>query len=87
MKRLQVFSQKSCESCDALKKFLQEMRIEFVDIDILSNHWAAELMIKNRLKTVPQIFFQDHLFLPGGYRTISTMQRYEILERMNSLGD
>lgn len=85
MNQLQLFTLKNCEGCENLKQYLSSIGIEYVTVDIGVNQWAAQLMKENQLKTVPQIFFQDQIFVRGGFRSIKTMRKDEIINRMKSL--
>lgn len=82
MNQLQLFTVKNCDGCENLKKYLRSVGIEYTNVDVTHNRWAAELMKKYQLKTVPQIFYMDKIFVRGGYRSIKTMRKHEIQSRM-----
>ncbi len=46
MKSVKVYSTPSCSKCKALKKFLGEKGIEYMDINVASNTAAAQEMIE-----------------------------------------
>lgn len=85
MNQLQLFTVKNCEGCENLKNYLRSIDIEYTVVDIFHNRWAAELMRKYQLKTVPQVFYLDQVFVRGGYRSIKTMRKHEIEDRMTKL--
>jgi glutaredoxin len=82
MKTLYVYTKKGCGGCVAVKNFLTELKIPFVELDINFNRSAAEKLNRDGHKVVPQIYADDKLFMPGGWNTIKTMRRHEILERL-----
>ncbi len=46
MKKIRVFSTKSCSYCVILKQFLNDKKIEFEDIDVAENEEARKEMIE-----------------------------------------
>ena len=84
-KRLQLFSARDCAACHLLKRYLDRNDIAYVDVDVNANRWAASLMNDRGLKTVPQIFYRDQLFVPGAQYSLQTMTKNEIYERMEKL--
>ena len=82
MKTLYVYTKKGCGGCIAVKNFLNELEIPFVELDIGHNQLANEKIQKDGHRFVPQIYADDKLFMPGGWNTIKTMRRHEILARL-----
>lgn len=82
MKTLYVYSRNGCGGCVAVKNFLKELEIPFVELNVDFNRVANEKLKRDGHRFVPQIYADDKLFMPGGWNTIRTMRRHEIMERL-----
>lgn len=82
MKTLYVYTRAGCGGCVAVKTFLSELEIPFVELNVDRNPAAAKKLQRDGHRFVPQIYADDKLFMPGGWNTIRTMRRHEILERL-----
>lgn len=81
MKKLTVVTNKNCHNCNLLKEFLTFYQIPFDNVDSTSP-LGRNLLMQHNLKVVPQIFVDQSLFVVGGYRTVKTMRKQEILDRI-----
>jgi glutaredoxin len=82
MKTLYVYTRNGCGGCVAVKNFLKGLEIPFVELNVTFNRVANEKLKRDGHKFVPQIYANDILFMPGGWNTIKTMRRHEILEKL-----
>lgn len=82
MKTLYVYTKKTCSGCNALKKFLDELYIPYVERDIDVDAAAYKKLRDDRHQTVPQVYADDQLFVRGGWNSIKTMRRDEIIDRL-----
>lgn len=73
---------KHCKGCRDLADHLNAVGVDYVIVDIQKNKQAAQLMLKYQIKTVPQIFYEGQIFVRGGLRSIKTMRKNEIINRM-----
>ena len=56
MAKVKIYSTPTCPYCKMAKEFLTQKGVEFEDIDVSTNHEAAQEMIKKSGQTgVPQI--------------------------------
>ena len=62
---LTVYSKEVCPYCVKAKNFLQLKKIPFQEIDVVKNPDAREKLVSMGLRTVPQIFVNDQLFVEG----------------------
>lgn len=82
MKQLTIVTNKNCHNCNLLKEFLIFYQIPYENVDA-STVVGNSLLKTYKLSVVPQIFVDNKLFVPGGYRTIKTMRKQEILDRIS----
>lgn len=82
MKQLTIVTNKNCHNCNLLKDFLEFYQIPYENVGAQTDagNW---LLKKYKMSTVPQVFINGQLFVPGGYRTIKTMRKQEILDRIS----
>lgn len=62
MKKYTIITSEFCTYCNTAKNIMKQHNIAYEEVDIMD---AMDLMQKNNLRTVPQIFIDDKL-LPGG---------------------
>ena len=85
MKKITLYSTRTCGFCRAVKSLLDDKGISYEEIDISSDpELRGEMMTKaNGLRTVPQIFINDaHL---GGFSDLYSLQQSGTLDKL--LGD
>lgn len=64
---LTVYSKYVCPHCVNAKNWLKMKKIPFREVNIQEDDAARERMLAMGLRTVPQIFIGDELFVEGGY--------------------
>ena len=85
MKKITLYSSRTCGFCRAAKNLLDEKGISYKEIDISSDpELRGQMMTKaNGSRTVPQIFINDaHL---GGFSDLYSLQQSGTLDKL--LGD
>ena len=85
MKKITLYSSRTCGFCRAAKNLLDEKGISYKEIDISSDpELRGQMMTKaNGNRTVPQIFINDaHL---GGFSDLYSLQQSGTLDKL--LGD
>lgn len=64
---LTVYSKTVCPYCVNAKNWLKMKKIPFTEVNVEEDTKARERMQALGLRTVPQIFIGDELFVEGGY--------------------
>ena len=85
MKKITLYSNRTCGFCRAAKNLLDDKGISYIEIDISSDpELRGQMMSKaNGRRTVPQIFINDaHL---GGFSDLYSLQQSGTLDKL--LGD
>lgn len=82
MKTLYVYTRAGCAGCIHVKNFLNRLEIPFVELNVDRNRAALEKLYRDGHQFVPQIYADDKLLMPGGWKTIKTMRRDEILDKL-----
>ena len=85
MKKITLYSTRTCGFCRAAKSLLDDKGISYKEIDISSDpELRGQMMTKaNGSRTVPQIFINDaHL---GGFYDLYSLQQSGTLDKL--LGD
>ena len=85
-----VYSKNNCAYCVQAKNYLSSKNINFREINIEQDPDAREFIIKQGLRTMPQIFMDGKIFVEGGWAGLSKMTAEDILseiELRNSLAD
>jgi len=82
MKTLFLYSKNGCGACIEAKKFLTNLEIPFKEIDVERNKTALNKLHADGHKYVPQFYADDYLFMRGGWNTVRTMRKHEILDRL-----
>lgn len=83
MNKLKLITLFDCESCKIIKDLLNEKQIEFDEVNFYKDFDAQVTMFEKGIKDVPQLFVKNKLIIRGGYNTIKTMTRDEIIDRIN----
>jgi len=73
-----------CPYCVQAKNFLTLKKIEFSEVDIAKDEFAKQKLVDMGLRTVPQIFLGDSLFVEGGFSGLSSLSDTEINNRLRN---
>lgn len=79
---LTVYSKNNCPHCDNAKDYLRRCGIEFQEINIEQDHEARAFIVDQGLRTVPQIFQDQRILIPGGWQALSRMTTQDIRAAM-----
>lgn len=80
---LTVYSKNNCPFCVQAKNLLKAKNIEFKEIKIDEDSQAKEFILEQGHRTVPQIYFNDKLFVEGGFQGLSKLTEDQIKEKLN----
>lgn len=84
MKKLIIYTKSGCQYCAAAKAFLSEKAIEYVEVDIIKHPEKADWLREQGFKTLPVIFIDEEPLINGGWTTLKTMRKHEIMERLEA---
>ena len=82
MKTLSIYTKQGCSYCAQAKEHLNKLGITYEEVDVVSTPGARERLLAEGHKTLPVLYAGDQLLVPGGYTTLKTMRKDEILERL-----
>jgi glutaredoxin len=87
---LTIYSKNNCPFCVMAKNYLSSHNIAFREINIEEDTAAREFVQQQGLRTVPQIFMDNKIFVQGGWSGLSKMTAEEIrseIDLRDSLAD
>ena len=79
---LTIYSKNNCAYCVQAKNLLSRKNIEFQEVKIDENIDAKEFILKQGHKTVPQIYYNDQLFVEGGYSGLAKLSDQELRQKL-----
>ena len=79
---IKIFSKPACPFCDMAKNYLRQNGFEFQEIDISQDVQARDFIASQGHRTVPQIYFEDRCFVPGGWQGLKDLSRDDIEQRL-----
>ncbi|MEM7008952.1 MAG: glutaredoxin 3 [Thermodesulfobacteriota bacterium] len=81
MTKVVIYTSTYCGYCRAAKGLLNNKGVEFVEIDLTSDHeLRMELVEKHKWRTVPIITINDKLI--GGYDELAALEREGELDKL-----
>ena len=81
MTKIEVYTSTYCGYCNAAKDLLKNKGVEFVEIDLTTDHeLRIELVEKHNWRTVPIIIINDNLV--GGYDELIALERKGQLDQL-----
>ncbi len=84
MKPLTLYTKPGCQYCAAAKQYLNESGIDYVEIDISIHEDKADWLREKGFKTLPVIYACEEPLINGGWNTLKTMRKHEIMERLET---
>lgn len=81
---LTVYSKYVCPHCVNAKNWLKMKKIPFTEVNVQEDDAARERMLAMGLRTVPQIFIGDELFVEGGYSGLIKLSDDDLQLRLSS---
>jgi glutaredoxin 3 len=79
---LTVYSKPTCPYCDMAKNYLRDNSIAFVEIDVQQDPAALEFIRAEGHRTVPQIYLNGRVFVPGGWQGLSSLTPEQIQQEL-----
>jgi glutaredoxin-like protein NrdH len=80
-----VYTKPRCGYCDASKTLLDSHDIEYSTIDITEYPQAMNMLMEAGHRTMPQIYWNDQVFVEGGYNGLSKYTGAELHDKINLL--
>ena len=77
---IKLFSKPNCHYCDSAKQYLDNLQIEYDDIDITKNPMDHSFIVREGHRTVPQFYQDDNLLFEGGYQELIKYSKEQINE-------
>jgi glutaredoxin len=82
-----IYSKPLCPYCDGAEHYLNQNGFEFKRINIVEDSNALEFVKSQGHKTVPQIYYNNHLLVEGGYDGLRKLMPFEIEKRIKDYAD
>ena len=82
MRTLYLYSKSGCGACHDAKQFLTKLEIPFIEINVEQDKAALTKLYKDGHQYVPQFYADGQLLMRGGWKTVKTMRKHEILDRL-----
>jgi glutaredoxin-like protein NrdH len=82
MKTLTIYTKPGCQYCAAAKQYLNEQGIAYNEVDITLNEDKADWLRNQGFRSLPVIYAGDEPLINGGWTTLKTMRKHEIMERL-----
>lgn len=82
---IEIYSQQGCAHCEHAKNYLRSHGLDFTEIDITNNDAARQFLRDQGHRSLPQIYHDGRLLIPGGWTRLNTMTKNDILHMINTL--
>ncbi len=82
MKTLTIYTKPGCQYCTAAKQYLDQNGINYNEVDVTQHEDKIEWLRNQGFKTLPVIFAGEEPLINGGWNTLKTMRKHEIIERL-----
>lgn len=76
--KIEVYTTSYCPFCDAAKRLLKSLGLDFTEINVDDPEKKEALKQKTGWRTVPQIFIDGKMI--GGYQELAEMERKGLLK-------
>lgn len=83
MKTLTLYTKPGCTYCAQAKDHLTKLEIAYEEVDITKDDAKRNWLMSQGHKTLPVLYVEEKLLVPGGFNGLKTMRREEILERLS----
>ena len=81
---LTVYSKHVCPHCVNAKNWLRMKKIPFTEVNVQEDDAARERLQAMGLRTVPQIFIGNELFVEGGYSGLIKLSDDDLQIRLST---
>ena len=79
---LTLYSKSRCPFCDHAKSYLRNNQIPFAEVDIEQDTNAGEFLRAEGHRTVPQIYLNGRLLVPGGWQGLSNISPQDLRDEI-----
>jgi len=79
---LTVYTKNDCPYCIMAKGLLESQNVEFEMVNIEHDTEAREKIVNAGLRSVPQIYYKEELFVQGGYQGLKELGPQGIQQRL-----
>jgi len=76
---LTLYSKSACPNCVSAKSYLNNLGIDYNEINIEDDPSARDFLLHQGHRSVPQIYNNDHV-IPGGWLSLQKMSKEQILQ-------
>lgn len=80
---LKVYTKNNCGYCEMAKAMLKNNDIPFETVNVEDDADAMKFILEQGLRSMPQIFKGDQLFVQGGYQGMQQMGVENIKNKLN----
>lgn len=80
-----IYSKNNCPYCVQAKQYLENMNINYQEVNIELDNQAREFVVSRGHRSVPQIYVGENLLVEGGWQGLSKLNSQEILDRAADL--
>lgn len=80
-----IYSKYNCPYCVQAKQYLENMNINYQEVNIELDNQAREFVVSRGHRSVPQIYLGENLLVEGGWQGLSKLNSQEILDRAADL--
>ena len=78
-----VYSKTNCPHCVNAKRYLENLNINYREVNIEQDSQAREFILNQGHRSVPQIYIDQQLLVEGGWSALSQISSEEIIDRIN----
>lgn len=82
MKTLTIYTKDGCNYCLQAKEHLKKLELDYQEVNISLDSAARDKLLAEGHKSLPVLYAGDSLLVPGGYNSLKTMRKEDILERL-----
>lgn len=75
---LKLYTKDVCPFCTTAKDYLINLEIQFEEVNVQQDQGAREFLINEGHRTVPQIYYGNHQYIPGGCSALLGLTKDEI---------
>ena len=83
MKKLTIYSTPTCGHCKEAKKYLNDLGIEYQDVDLTQDSDSMSFIRSQGHRSVPQIYLGEQQFVTG-WPELKSLTAQQILEKINA---
>lgn len=82
MKALRIYTKSGCNYCMQAKDHLQKLGIVYEEVNIANDSAARDKLLAEGHRTLPVLYAGDDLLVQGGWTSLKSMRKEDILKRL-----